>query len=41
MSRLGMRMRRSLALLLLALALPSGGAIAQSTLKDQIVGTWT
>ena len=41
MNQLGVRMRTTAALLLLGVALPSGGAFAQSTLQDQIVGTWT
>ena len=41
MNRLGIRMRTTMALLLLGAVLPWSGAIAQSALKDQIVGTWT
>jgi hypothetical protein len=41
MDRLGRRLRITLAPLLLGAVLSSSGAIAQGTLKDQIVGTWT
>jgi hypothetical protein len=41
MDRLGRRLRITLAPLLLGAFLSSSGAIAQGTLKDQIVGTWT
>lgn len=40
MNRLSLRMRTTLTLLLLGIILPWSGAIAQSTLKDQVVGTW-
>jgi len=40
-SRLSIRMRTTMAQLLLGVALPWNGAMAQSTLKDQLVGTWT
>jgi hypothetical protein len=41
MNRLSVRVRTALALLLIGIVLPGSGAIAQSALKDQIVGTWT
>lgn len=40
MNQLGVRMRTTTALLLLGVVLPGKAAMAQSTLKDQIVGTW-
>jgi hypothetical protein len=40
MNPLSVRMQAMVTLLLLGVVLP-GGAIAQSTLKDQIIGTWT
>ncbi|HQR22658.1 MAG TPA: lipocalin-like domain-containing protein [Burkholderiaceae bacterium] len=40
MNRLSLRMSTTVALLLLGVGLPSTAAIAQSTLRDQIVGTW-
>lgn len=41
MNRYSVPMRITMALLLLGVVLPWSGAIAQSALKDQIVGTWT
>ena len=41
MSRLHTAISTALALLVLGLALPLGGAFAQPTLKEQLVGTWT
>jgi hypothetical protein len=41
MKPLSVRMRTTVALLLLAVALPWSCAISHPTLKDQIVGTWT
>src|SRR5574337_563033 len=41
MKWLNKRMRPAMASLLLGLVLPWSGAIAQSPLKDQIVGTWS
>ena len=41
MNQANARTRMTLALLLLGVALPWSGAIAQTTLQDRIVGTWT
>lgn len=41
MNARGLRMRTTTALLLLGVVLSWNGASAQSSLKDQIVGTWT
>ena len=41
MNRLSVRIRIAMTLLLLGVVLPGSRAIAQSTLKDQVVGTWT